>query len=159
MCSTEGWGRTDHLWLNGAIAFPLGVVLLIFIGTISAHAQIAGGHGGRQKTQQQTSKTSAAPTTPESVSDMASQLLPGAILCSSDSDLVKYQKAVTVGFGSPLDQILGCHAVQQATNVEILDHDGSSRTQVVTTDDAQQKGWTNSYLPSSATGSDVKKLH
>jgi len=161
MCSiAEFPARTEHLWLNPAIAFPIAAVLLTLGGTISAHAQMVGGHGRRQKNQQQTSTTLPAPTTPESASDAVSQLLPGAIFCSSDSDLVEYQKAVVIGFGSPLDQIPGCHAVQQITGAEILDHDGSSRTQVVTTDDAKQTGWTNSYLPFSVgNGTNAAKHH
>jgi hypothetical protein len=128
------------------------LALLVILGTIlPAHGQMGGAHSGRQKNQQQTSKASLTPSPPETLSDTSSQLLPGAILCNSDDDLVKYQAAIADGGASPLDLSPGCRAVQKTTGIEVLDHDGSSRTEVQTTDDAKQTGWTNSYLPSSVT--------
>lgn len=133
-------------------------LLLILCTPLPVHGQMAGGHSGRQKNQQQTSKTSPAPKPPEDPPvTSSSQLLPGAILCKSDDDLAKYQGAVANGAASPIGLSPGCRAIQKATGIAILDHDGSSRTEVETTDDAQEKGWTNSYLPSSVAAGG--KLH
>jgi hypothetical protein len=134
-------------------------LLLILCTPLPVHGQMGGGHSGRQKSQQQTSKTSPAPKPPEDPPvTSSSQLLSGAILCKSDDDLVKYQAAVADRAASPIGLTPGCRAIQKTTEIEILDHDGSSRTQVETTDDAQEKGWTNSYIPSSSVAAGGK-LH
>ena len=41
-----------------------------------------------------------------------------------------------------------CHTISRQTGIQILDRDGPSRTQIVTTDESKETGWTNSYLPS-----------
>jgi len=38
--------------------------------------------------------------------------------------------------------------IRKPTGIQILDHDGPSRAQIVTTDESKETGWTNSYRPS-----------
>lgn len=135
-------------------------LILILLTTLPVHGQTGGGggHSGRQKNQQQTPKTAPTPKPPEDPPvTSSSQLLPGAILCNSDDALAKFQAAVADHASSPLGLSPGCRAVDKATAIEVLDHDGASRTEVQTTDDAQEKGWTNAYLPSSVAAGG--KLH
>jgi hypothetical protein len=129
----------------------LAISLLLLLGAMaSAHAQIGRGHGGRQKDQQQTpQKQSPAPTPPAVVPEPWPRLDAGALLCKSRDDLVRYQTQITNGASAATArQASGCHAIDKQTGIRILDADGPSRTQIVTTDEAKQTGWTNTYLPS-----------
>ena len=128
----------------------LAIALLLFLGAMaSAHAQIgAGSHGRRQKNQQETPQQSPAPTTP-SLPEIWPRLEDGALLCKSRDDLVRYQTQIANGASATTaGQALDCHNIRKQTGIQILDHDGPSRTQIVTTDESKETGWTNSYLPS-----------
>jgi hypothetical protein len=122
---------------------------LLLEGPASAHAQMGGGHGGRQRNQGQATQQSAAPTPPTTVAEPWPRLDTGAILCKSRDDLVRRQMQVASG---PDAAVPGpapdCHIVQKQTAIAILDRDGPSRTHVVLTDETKQTGWTDTYLPS-----------
>jgi hypothetical protein len=126
------------------------VLLLLFGAIASAHAQIGGGHGRRQKNQQQTPQQSAAPTETPALPEIWPRLENGALICKSRDDLVKYQtQIINGGAGSATaGQGPDCHVIRKQTGIQILAHDGPSRTQIVTTDESKETGWTNSYLPS-----------
>lgn len=144
---------------RGNVAFacrPLcipALALLLCVGLMaSAHAQSGGGHSGRQKNQQQTPQQtpqqSSAPNLPASVPRGGAQLDVGAILCKSRDDLVKYQKQIDAGAGAATaERATDCRPIANQTGIEILDRDGPSRTEIVTTDAAKETGWTNTYLP------------
>jgi hypothetical protein len=131
-------------WRRAAMALMLSLCAMA-----SAHAQIGGGHGHRQRDQRQTPSKSQAPTPLPAVPEIWPRLEEGAFICKSRDDLVRYQtqnasraNATTAG------QTSECHAIGKLTGIRILDHDGPSRTQIVTTDESKETGWTNSYLPS-----------
>ena len=123
----------------------LAMALLLLLGAMaSAHAQIGGGHGRPQNNQQQ----SPAPTTPF-LPEIWPRLEEGALICKSRDDLVRYQTQIANGSsittpGQPPD----CHTIRKQSGIQILAHDGPSRTQIVTTDGSKETWWTNSYLPS-----------
>ena len=121
------------------------MALLLLIGAMaSAHAQIGGGHGRRQNNPQQ----SPAPTTPF-LPEIWPRLEEGAVICKSRDDLVRYQTQIANGSSTtPPGQAPDCHTVRKQTGIQILAHDGPSRTQIVTTDESKETWWTNSYLPS-----------
>ena len=126
------------------------MALLLLLGAMaSAHAQIgAGSHGRRQQNQQQTPQQSPAPTTP-SLPEIWPRLEDGALICKSRDDLVRYQTQIVNGASAPTaGQTPDCHNIRKQTGIQILGHDGPSRTQIVTTDESKETGWTNSYLPS-----------
>jgi hypothetical protein len=123
------------------------IALLSLLGAMaSAHAQIGGGHGHRQRDQQQTPQNSPALTPLPAVPEIWPRLDDGALICKSRDDLVRYQTQVANGVSA--GQTSKCHTIQKHTGIQILDHDGISRTQIVTTDESKETGWTNSYLPS-----------
>src|SRR5271157_1064203 len=127
----------------------LAMALLLLLGAMaSAHAQIGGGHGRGQKNQQQTPQQSPARPEPV-VPEIWPRLEEGALICKSRDDLVRYQTQIANG-ASPTTagQASDCHTIRKRTGIQILDHDGPSRTQIVTTDESKETGWTNSYLPS-----------
>jgi hypothetical protein len=128
----------------------LAISLLLLLGAMaSAHAQIGRGHGGRQKDQQPTPQQSPAPTAPAAVPEPWPRLDAGALLCKSRDDLVRYQTQIADGASAATArQASGCHTIEKQTGIQILDNDGPSRTQIVTTDESKQTGWTNTYLPS-----------
>ena len=125
------------------------MALLLLLGAMaSAHAQIGGGHGRRQNNQQQTPQRSPAPTTPF-LPEIWPRLEEGALICKSRDDLVRYQ--TQIGNASSVTtpgQAPDCHTIRKQTGIQILAHDGPSRTQIVTTDESKETWWTNSYLPS-----------
>jgi hypothetical protein len=147
---------------NAARAYPRWhrptIALMLLLGAMtSAHAQMGGGHGRRQTGQQQTPQNSQTPTPLPAVPEIWPRLENGALVCKSRDDLVRYQtqiadsgNAATAGPGP------ACHTIQKQTGIQILDHDGLSRTEIVTTDD-KETGWTNSYLPSTPPPSVAKK--
>jgi hypothetical protein len=126
------------------------MTLLLLLGAISsAHAQIGGGHGRRQGDEQQTSKKSQAPTPLPVVPEIWPRLEDGALICKSRDDLVSYQTQIANSASVPTaGPVAGCHTIRKQTGIQVLDHDGPSRTQIVTTDESKETGWTNSYLPS-----------
>jgi len=129
----------------------LAMVMLMLFGAItSAHAQFGGGgYGGRQKNQQQTPQQSPAPTGTPSLPEIWPRLENGALLCKSRDDLVRYQTQMANGAsGATAGQAPDCHTIRKRTGIQILARDGPSRTQIVTTDQSKETGWTNSYLPS-----------
>lgn len=131
------WGRL-------AIALPL-----LLGATASAHAQFGGGgRGRRQNNQQQTPQQSPAPTTPF-LPEIWPRLEEGALICKSRDDLVRYQTQIADGSSvTTPEQAPDCHTIRKQTGIQILAHDGPSRTQIVTTDEHKETWWTNSYLPS-----------
>ena len=123
------------------------MALMLLLGaTVSAHAQFGGGHGGRQKDQQQTPQKSQVPT--PDVPEIWPRLEDGALICKSRDDLVRYQTGNSASATTTAGQAPDCHTISKRTGIQILDHDGPSRTQIVTTDESKETGWTNSYLPS-----------
>src|SRR5271167_1926712 len=128
----------------------LAMALLLLLGAMaSAHAQIGGGHGRRQKNQQQSPQQSPAPTAPAAVPEIWPRLEDGALICKSRDDLVRYQTQIAnAANATTAGQAPDCHAIRKQTGIQILDHDGPSRTQIVTMDESKETGWTNSYLPS-----------
>jgi hypothetical protein len=127
-------------------------LLPLLVATASVQAQSGGGHSGRQRNQQQTpqptQQQSSIPTLPTPVPGQAAQLDVGAILCQSRDDLVNYQQQIDAGAGATTAELAtDCHPVPTQTGIEILDRDGPSRTEIVTTDTAKRTGWTNTYLP------------
>ena len=132
----------------------LAMALVLLLGAMAAaQAQIGRGHGGRQKDQQQTPQQSPqqspAPTPPAAVPEPWPRLDVGAILCKSRDDLVKYQTQIADGASAATaGRTSGCHAIGKQTGIQILDSDGPSRTQIVTTGESKEAGWTNTYLPS-----------
>ena len=130
----------------------LATALLLLLGAMaSAHAQIGGGHGRRQNNQQQTPQQSPTPTTPTTpaLPEIWPRLEDGALICKSRDDLVRYQRQIANGASATsAGQAPDCHTIGKRTGIQILGHDGPSRTQIVTTDESKETGWTNSYLPS-----------
>jgi hypothetical protein len=128
----------------------LAMMLLLLFGAIApAHAQIGGGHGRGQKNQQQTPQQSPAPPETPAVPEIWPRLENGAVICKSRDDLVRYQTQIASGASEAAGgQAPDCHTVRKQTGIQILAHDGPSRTQIVTTDESKETGWTNSYLPS-----------
>jgi hypothetical protein len=81
----------------------------------------------------------------------------GALICKSRDDLVRYQAQIANGpNATPPGQAPDCHTVRKQTGIQILTHDGPSRTQIVTTDESKETWWTNSYLPSTPPASVAK---
>src|SRR6201988_5045397 len=115
----------------------LAVAVLLLLGaTASAHAQIGGGHGRRQNDQQQSPQQSPqrspAPTTPF-LPEIWPRLEEGALICKSRDDLVRYQTQIAHGSSATTPgQAPDCHTIRKQTGIQILAHDGPSRTQVVT---------------------------
>ena len=127
----------------------LAMALLLLLGAMaSAHAQIGGSHGRRQNNKQQTPQQSPAPTTPF-LPEIWPRLEEGALICKSRDDLVRYQTQIANGSSATTPgQAPDCHTIRKQTGIQILAHDGPSRTQIVTTDESKETWWTNSYLPS-----------
>ena len=124
-------------------------LLLLLSAMASAHAQISGGHGRRQGHQQPTSQKSQAPTPPPDVPQIWPRLEDGALICKSRDALVRYQTQIAnSASAATAGQAADCHTIRKQTGIQILDHDGPSRTQIGTTDESKETGWTNSYLPS-----------
>ena len=70
-------------------------------------------------------------------------------MCKSRDDLVRYQTQIANGAsGATAGLAPDCHIIRKQTGIQILARDGPSRTQIVTTDQSKETGWTNSYLPS-----------
>jgi hypothetical protein len=131
----------------------LAMALLLLGAVASAHAQTGRGRGGRQKDQQETPQRtpqqSPALTPPPAVPEPWPRLDTGALLCRSRDDLVRYQTQVADGASAATARkVSDCRAIEKQTGIQILDSDGPSRTQIVTTDESKQTGWTNTYLPS-----------
>ena len=135
-------GRASSPWRKPAMALTL-----LLGATVSANAQLGGGHGHRQKDQQQTPQKSQASTPQPAPPETWPRLEDGALICKSRDDLVKYQTANSAS-ATAAGQAPDCHTISKQTGIQILDHDGPSRTQIVTTDESKETGWTNSYLPS-----------
>ena len=126
-------------------------MLLVFGAMMSAHGQRGGGHGGRQKDQEPAPQQSPTAKAPVAVPEPWPRLDPGAVLCKSRDDLVRYQTQRAEGASAATaKQTSDCHTVGKQTGIQIVDRDGPSRTQIVTTDDSKQTGWTNAYLPDTA---------
>jgi hypothetical protein len=137
----------------------LATALLLLLGAMaSADAQIGGGHGRRQKNQQQTPQQSPAPTTAPALPEIWPRLEDGALICKSRDDLVRYQTQIAnAASATTAGQAPDCTTIRKQTGIQILDHDGPSRTQIVTTDEPKEIGWTNSYLPSTPPSSVAKR--
>jgi hypothetical protein len=125
------------------------MALLLLLGAMaSAHAQIGGGHGRRQNNQLQTRHQSPPPTTPF-LPEIWPRLEEGALICKSRDDLVRYQTQIANSSSATTPaQEPDCHTIRKQTGIQILAHDGPSRTQIVTMDESKETWWTNSHLPS-----------
>jgi hypothetical protein len=131
----------------------LATALMMLVTVAGAsHAQMGGGHGGRQRSQQPPApqpQPSTAPTPSKLMPEIWPRLDIGAILCKSRDDLVRYQMKTADGPGVAVPgKAPDCLVIGKQTAIQILDRDGPSRTQVAFTAEASQTGWTNSYLPS-----------
>jgi hypothetical protein len=131
------------------------MALLLLLGAMAlAHAQIGGNHARREKDQQQQSP--APMPSVAAVPEIWPRLEDGALLCKSRDDLVRYQTQIANGTTAIIaGPAPDCHTIRK-TGIQILDHDGPSRTQIVTTDETKETGWTNSYLPSTPPPSGAK---
>jgi hypothetical protein len=144
-CRTPGdFAYPPRSWARLTLA-----VLLLFGVASSAQAQLGGGRGDRQGSGQQAPEKNATPAPVTIVPEPWPRLDVGAILCKSRDDLVRYQMKMA---GDPGAAAPGpapdCRVVRKQTAIQILNRDGPSRTEVVSTDAAKQTGWTNTYLPS-----------
>jgi len=145
----------------------LGLMLLLLGIAPAAEAQYGGsGRFGRQQEPPATSQPAPPPAPKpkelEAVPEPWPRLEAGALLCKSRDDLLKFQTRIADGANAATaEQALDCHKLRKQTGIQILDHDGPSRTEVVTTDKAKETGWTNTYLPAtppqSARGRDGDK--
>jgi hypothetical protein len=156
--STWSTPRTDPENMKPFCRLTIAVALLAAEATTS-NAQMGGapmgtfpmggGHGGRQRNQQQAPAHTVSPPPPPVAPEPWPRLDSGAILCKSRDDLVRYQ---TQGTADPSDaasrQAPDCMPIQKRIAIKILDRDGPSRTHVAATDTPEQSGWTNAYLPS-----------
>jgi hypothetical protein len=147
VCASAGpAARGRFSWLRAAVALTL-----LLSAMASAHAQMGGGggHGHRQTDQQQSPQNSQKPPPEPDVPEIWPRLENGALICKSRDDLVRYQTQLGNGpSATTAGEASGCHTIQKQTGIQILGRDGPSRTQIATTDDAKETGWTNSYLPS-----------
>jgi hypothetical protein len=140
------------------------MALMLLLGAMaSAHAQISGGRGHRQGDQQQQrqertpQKRSPTPTPLPPVPEIWPRLEDGALICKSRDALARYQTQIAnIASATTAGQAADCHTIRKQMGIQILDHDGSSRTQIVTTDESKETGWTNSYLPSTPPPSGAK---
>jgi hypothetical protein len=135
-----------HPWRGLALALAL-----LLGATAPADAQV-GSRIGRprdeapQKAPDQTPQQTPKP--PEVVPEPWPRLEIGALLCKSRDGLVKYQTQLADGANAAAAaQASDCHPLRKQTGIQILDRDGPSRTQIVTTDETKETGWTNTYLP------------
>ena len=132
-------------------------LLLLFGAIASAHAQIPG-HARSQKSQQPTPQQTPTPMATPNVPEIWPRLENGALICKSRDDLVRYQTQTANGeSGATAGQGPDCHNIRKQTGIQILARDGPSRTQIVTTDNSKETGWTNSYLPSTPPPSVAKE--
>jgi hypothetical protein len=121
------------------------MALLLFLGAMAS----ADARGNRNQQQTSPQTPTPAPTPPAAVPEPWPRLDVGALLCVSRDDLVRYQTTIADGASAAYArQVSNCHPVEKQTGIQILDTDGPSRTQIVTTDEAKLTGWTNTYLPS-----------
>jgi hypothetical protein len=132
------------------------MALMLLLGAMaSTHAQIGGGHGRRQSNQQQAPQKSQVPT--PDVPEIWPRLEDGALICKSRDDLARYQTQIAnSASATTAGQAPDCHTIRKQTGIQILGHDCPSRTQIVTTDESKETGWTNSYLPSTSPPSVAK---
>jgi hypothetical protein len=137
-------GRVGPSWRRPALA-----LILLLAETASAYAQMGGGRGGRQRDQQQAPPKSQAPTPLPALPEIWPRLEAGALICKSRDDLVRYQTQIanSASAAPTAGQPSECRTISKQTGIQILDRDGPSRTQITTTDEAKETGWTNSYLP------------
>jgi hypothetical protein len=126
----------------------LAMALLLLLGAIAAADAQIPGRTHTQKDQQQTPQKTPTPEMP-AVPEIWPRLEDGALICKSREDLVRYQTQIGSGAAdATAGQAAGCHTIRKRTGIQILARDGPSRTQIVTTDESKETGWTNSYLPS-----------
>lgn len=132
----------------------LALTLLLLVGAApAAEAQYGGSRYSRPQQQptatpQPAPQPMVKPKEPEAVPEPWPRLEAGALFCKSRDDLVKYQTKIADGANAATaEQSLDCHKLRKQTGIQILDHDGPSRTQVVTTEKSKETGWTNTYLP------------
>lgn len=131
----------------------LALTLLLLVGAAPAAEAQYGGNRYSRPQQQPTATPQPAPQPvkpkePEAVPEPWPRLEAGALFCKSRDDLVKYQTKIADGANAATaEQSVDCHKLRKQTGIQILDHDGPSRTQVVTTEKSKETGWTNTYLP------------
>lgn len=127
-------------------------------GTPRMGGGMMGGGHGRDRHQQQNGQPPPTLAPLPVVKEPWPRLDNGAILCKSRDDLLRYQTVSGAASSGPAPD---CHLIRKLTPIQILDRDGPSHTHVVTTDDAKQTGWTNTYLsseppPSATTPTPIK---
>lgn len=148
---------SPRLWRSLVIA-----LITLLCAVTSSEAQLGNPQTRQRDNNQQTSPSpsqSSPKPTPVIIPELWPRLDTGALLCTSRDDLVRYQKKIA-GDPVPAGPAPDCRTVRKPTGIQILDRDGPSRTQIVTTDAAKQTGWTNTYLPdtppASVAGSSAK---
>jgi hypothetical protein len=154
------WAKLNRC---GWCALTPGLIVVLLSGVVSSNAQMGGGHGGRQRNQQpspeQAPQPTIKPTVPTVTPEPGPRLEIGAILCKSRDDLVGYQTKIIASAGAAAPgRAPDCHIIEKQIAVQIVDRDGPSRTQVLSTDSSKLSGWTNSYLrdtPPSSVATDV----
>jgi hypothetical protein len=108
-----------------------------------------GGGGGRsgRSGQQTQSPPEEKPSLPVIFHNVWPRLDPGSLLCQTQDDLRRYQAKLAGGQATQSSARPNCRRIRDATAIKILDRESISQTKVALSDDSNQTGWTNQYLP------------
>jgi hypothetical protein len=131
------------------IALTASLLLALALTIPPALAQIIpgssrGGHRGRRQQNH-----SAVQQPPQIKPDPQPwpRLDPGAVVCRSSADLVRYQTELGGAASTPVPVPSGCQIIQHTVGVKIIGHDGPSRTNVTISGSRLTTGWTNVFFP------------
>ncbi len=140
--------RSRHAPLIWQRASPWSRMALVLVMVLACMPAAQAQMGGRRRQSGGQQQTSAPPPSIKVVPEPWPRLDPGAILCKSDNELIRYQMRIAGGSDAAAQgQALDCRVIKERTPIQILDHDGPSRTQVIATDAGKQTGWTDAFLP------------
>jgi hypothetical protein len=81
------------------------------------------------------------------VKEVWPRLDPGAVFCQTQDDLARYQTKLAGGETAQSTKPLNCRMIITTTAIKILEREALARTKVALSNDANQVGWTNNYLP------------
>jgi hypothetical protein len=128
---------TASLLLALALTIPLALAQ-------SIPGSSRGGHRGRRQ-QNHTAVQQPPPIKPDP--QPWPRLDPGAVVCRSSADLVRYQTELGDPASTPVAAPSGCQIIQHTVGVKIIGHDGPSRTNITISDSPSITGWTNVFFP------------
>jgi hypothetical protein len=138
--------------VRGAFSLTFGPTVLALtvlawaLGASPSRAQMHGSGGHRGGSPD--SATQAAPPPPAAIPDPWPRLEPGAVLCRTLEDLVRYQaRLVRDQASDPSGPPPDCRRIQDRIQITILEHQGPARTKVALSGSTAETGWTDSYLP------------